>query len=155
MSTPLPTPELEPVFEVEVELGPLEDHGLTRVGHRRVVPITGGTVRGALEGRILPGGADWQVLRADGAVDVDARYTVETDDGALVLVHSRGVRSGTPHVLEQLLRGEDIEPGAYYFRTVLTLETSSPRLVPLQNVILVTVAARTADRVRYQAYRLD
>ncbi|MCS0499838.1 DUF3237 domain-containing protein [Protaetiibacter mangrovi] len=151
----LPVPQLTPAFEVVAELGPLEDHGLTRVGHRRVVPITGGEVRGELTGRILPGGADWQVLRADGAVDVDARYTVRTDAGAFVLVHSRGLRSGSPEVLETLLRGDPVDASAYYFRTVLTLETSAPELAPLEHAVFVASAARDADRVRYVAYRVS
>lgn len=71
----IPVPGLEPAFEVVVELGPLEDHGMTRVGHRRVVPITGGRISGAFEGEILPGGADWQTVRADGSIEIDGRYS--------------------------------------------------------------------------------
>ena len=85
-----PIPELEAAFDVVVHLGPLEDHGLTRAGHRRVIPITGGTVRGAFDAHVLPGGADWQILRADGAVDVGARYSARTESGAYVLIHSTG-----------------------------------------------------------------
>ncbi len=58
-----PAPSLEWTFEVEADLGPLEDHGLTRTGHRRIIPVVGGTVRGAFESRTLPGGADWQLVR--------------------------------------------------------------------------------------------
>src|SRR3954469_18850632 len=95
-----PVPGLERAFEVEVLLGPLEDHGETRRGHRRVVPIVGGSVRGAFEAELLPGGADWQIARADGAVDADARYTARTAEGAHVLIHAAGVRSGSPEILE-------------------------------------------------------
>ena len=67
-----PVPALERAFDVVVHLGPLEDHGMTRAGHRRVVPIIGGSVTGAFEAEILPGGADWQIVRSDGAIEVDA-----------------------------------------------------------------------------------
>ena len=55
MSGPVPT--LEAAFEVDVTLGALEDHGTTRAGHRRVIPITGGRITGAVDAVILPGGA--------------------------------------------------------------------------------------------------
>ncbi|WP_460772658.1 DUF3237 domain-containing protein [Microbacterium sp. GXF7504] len=150
----LPVPSLIERFHVEVELGPLEDHGMTRAGHRRVVPITGGTVTGALEGEILPGGADWQLVRADGAVEVDGRYTARTRDGALLYLQARGVRSGDPAVLEALLRGEHADPAAYYFRTVLTIETSAPELAWLEHRLFVCAAEREADAVRYTAYEV-
>ncbi|GAA1973040.1 DUF3237 domain-containing protein [Microbacterium pumilum] len=152
--TAAPVPGLEPAFEVEVVLGPLEDHGPTRRGHRRVVPIVGGSVRGAFDAEILPGGADWQIVRDDGAIEVDARYTARTADAAHVLIHATGVRSGPPDVLEALLRGEPVDPSAYYFRTVVTLEASSTELASLQNSIFVASAVRTADRVTYTAYRV-
>ncbi|HEX5728083.1 DUF3237 domain-containing protein [Microbacterium sp.] len=152
MRAPIPT--LEPAFEVDVQLGPLEDHGITRAGHRRVIPITGGTVRGAFDAEILPGGSDWQVLRPDGAVDVGAHYSARTDAGAFVLIHSMGVRSGAPAVLQALLRGEAVNPAQYYFRTVLTLETSDPGLAELQNILFLAAAVREADRVAYTAYRV-
>jgi hypothetical protein len=149
-----PVPGLEPAFEVEVLLGPLEDHGETRRGRRRVVPIAGGSVRGAFEAELLPGGADWQIVRPDGAVEVDARYTAKTAGGAHVLIHAEGIRSGAPEVLEALLRGEQVEPTEYYFRTVVTLEASAPELAHLQNSIFVAAAVRDADRVTYRAYRV-
>ena len=147
-------PGLEPAFDVEVLLGSIEDHGLTRRGHRRVVPIVGGRVTGAIEGEILPGGADWQIVREDGAVEVDARYTARTEDGALILIHAAGIRSGDAAALEALLRGESVDPETYYFRTVLTLEAGDPRFAELQNVLFVTSAVRDANRVHYAAYRV-
>ena len=63
-------PGLEPAFTVEARLGPLEDHGITRAGHRRVVPVAGGRVGGLFDAEILPGGADWQVVRPDGTVEI-------------------------------------------------------------------------------------
>jgi len=150
----LPVPMLVLAFHVEARLGPLEDHGDTRAGHRRIVPVIGGRITGELEAEILPGGADWQVLRADGAVDVEARYSARTTAGELVYLQARGVRAGDPAVLEALLRGEPVDPTAYYFRTAITFETSAPRLAHLQSAIYLAVAEREADLVRYDGYRL-
>jgi uncharacterized protein DUF3237 len=91
-----PVPRLEPAFDVAATLGPLEDHGVTRVGHRRVVPIAGGRVTGLIDAEILPGGADWQVIRADGTIEIDTRYTARTAGGEYVHFRTSGVRSGPP-----------------------------------------------------------
>jgi hypothetical protein len=149
-----PVPELEPAFDVVVHLGALEDHGMTRAGHRRVVPIVGGSVTGAFEAELLPGGADWQIVRADGSIEVDARYSARTASGALVLLHATGVRSGEPHVLAALMRGEAGDASRYYFRTVVRIETADRALAALQNTLFVAAAVREADRVTYTAYRV-
>ena len=116
MTLVAPVPGLEPAFTVDARLGPLEDHGMTRAGHRRVVAVAGGRVRPcpaglALEAEILPGGADWQLVRPDGAIEIDTRYSARTAAGEFVHFRTSGVRSGPPEVLAALLRGEDGRPG--------------------------------------------
>jgi hypothetical protein len=147
-------PGLEPAFTVDARLGPLEDHGLTRAGHRRVVPVAGGQVSGALDAEILPGGADWQLVRPDGAIEIDTRYSARTAAGEYVHFRTSGVRSGPPAVLAALLRGEDVDPASYYFRVAVYLETSAPRLAFLERSIFVASAVRAADSVSYTAYRV-
>lgn len=149
-----PVPGLERAFEVDAQLGPLEDHGMTRAGHRRVVPIDGGRVSGLFDAEILPGGADWQLVRPDGAVEIDTRYSARTGEGEYVHFRTSGVRSGPPQVLEALLRGEPVEPSEYYFRAAVYLETSSTRLAFLEQSIFVASAVREANRVSYTAYRV-
>ncbi len=152
MSHEPPVPALEPAFEVVVELGPMADHGHTRAGHRRVIPIVGGTISGGLAGEILPGGADGQIVRADGSIEVDGRYSARLDDGSLLYLHAVGVRSGDPAVLEALLRGEDIAPSAYYFRAALTIEAAAHP--ELERSLFIASYVRESARVRYVAYRV-
>ena len=96
----------EPIFHVHCEVANILDLGSAPFGHRRVVNLLGGTVTGArLNGRILPGGADWQIMAADGSLDIHARYTVESDAGALIQVDSKGMRHGPPEVLARLGEG--------------------------------------------------
>jgi len=147
-------PGLEPAFEVEARLGALEDHGVTRAGHRRVVPITGGRVTGLFVADILPGGADWQLVRPDGAIEIDTRYSARTADGGHVYIRTFGIRSGRPEVLEALLRGDAVDPSDYYFRLCVRLETSVPALAALEQSVFIASAIREADRVRYTAYRV-
>ena len=138
-----PVPGLEPAFEVDARLGPLEDHGVTRAGHRRVVAVAGGRVSGLFDAEILPGGADWQIVRP-----------ARTAAGEYVHFRTSGVRSGPPAVLEALLRGEPVDPSEYYFRVAVHLETSAPRLAILQQSVFVASAIREANAVRYTAYRV-
>jgi hypothetical protein len=149
-----PVPGLEPAFTVAARLGPLEDHGVTRAGHRRVIPVAGGRVSGVLDAEILPGGADWQLVRPDGGIEIDTRYSARTAAGEHVHFRTSGVRSGPPAVLAALLRGEDVDPASYYFRVAVYLETSAPRLAFLERSLFVASAVRGADSVSYVAYRV-
>src|SRR6201986_4944860 len=147
-----PVPGLEAACEVDARLGPLEDHGGTRAGHRRVVPVAGGRISGLFDAEILPGGADWQIVRPDGAVEIDTRYSAVTAAGEYVHFRTSGVRSGPPEVLAALLAGEQVPPAAYYFRVAAYLETSAPRLAFLERSVFVASAVRGADTGAYTAH---
>jgi hypothetical protein len=143
-------PGLERAFDVVAHLGALEDHGMTRAGHRRVVPILGGRIHGLFDAEILPTGADWQLVRPDGAVEIDTRYSARTPEGEYVHLRTTGVRSGPPHILRALLQGESVDPSRYYFRVSVHLETAAPRLALLQQSIFIASAIRDADEVSYR-----
>jgi hypothetical protein len=151
----MPAPELRFAFEVAVEVGAPLDLGQTQNGHRRIVPIASGRVEGPrLNGRVVPGGADWQILRPDGSADLDARYTIETVEGALVYVVNRGVRHGPPEILQKLNRGERVDPAAYYFRSAATFETSAPECQWLTRAVVVGVGERYPDKVIIRFWEL-
>lgn len=144
----MPPPELRFAFEIAVDVHAPFDLGQTQAGHRRVIPIAGGNVSGPkLQGRVLPGSADWQILRPDGTADLDARYTIQADDGTLIYVVNRGVRHGPPEVLARLNRGEPVDPASYYFRTAAAFETSAPEHAWLTRAVLVGVGERYPDKV--------
>lgn len=148
-------PELRFAFEIEVEVGVPLDLGQTQNGHRRVIPIAGGRVSGPrLQGRVLPVGADWQILRPDGTADLDARYTLQTDAGALIYVVNRGVRHGPPEVLAALNRGDRVDPASYYFRSAASFETSAPEHAWLTRAIIVCVGERYPDKVVIRFWEL-
>ena len=64
------------------------------------------------------GGADWQIIGADGFSELDTRYTLETDTGRMIYVQNAGIRHAPPEVMQRLLRGETVDPELVYFRTV-------------------------------------
>ena len=146
---------LEPLFRATITLAPPQELGDAPLGRRRIIPITGGRVSGArLQGTVLPGGADWQVVRSDGVADLDARYTVETDDGALIYVNNRGLRHGPPEVLAQLARGEDVDPARYYMRTHPRFETGDARYAWLNRIVCVGTGARRAASVELEIFEV-
>jgi hypothetical protein len=144
-----------PIFTVHADLAAILRFGRTPYGERRVIDIEGGTVSGTrLKGRILRGGADWQIIRTDGTADIQARYTIEADNGGHVLVSSEGLRHGPPHVMEKLGRGENVDPSQYYFRTVMRFETADPAHAWLNNVLALARGAREAQSVRLDVYEV-
>jgi Protein of unknown function (DUF3237) len=150
----LPEPRLTPVYRLEATLGQAHDIGERSQGHRRIVPLTGGSFTGReLRGALLAGvSADWQTILHDGTVLGDIRYVLQTDRGDLLYVQSRSIRHGSPEVLARLGRGEDVDPGEYTFRTSTRIETAAPDLDWLNKGIFVSVAGRQAARVIYETY---
>src|SRR3954454_16011654 len=110
-------PELVHVLHLEVEVAAPIEVGRLTTGLRRVVPITGGTVSGTFSGRVLPGGADVQLIRSDTETEVEARYLLESDRGELVSVHNIGRRTGPTEAIARLRRAEPVDPARIYFRS--------------------------------------
>jgi hypothetical protein len=154
MSNQLPDPQLTFVYRLEATLEQPFDLGGTPQGHRRIVPLTDGTFTGPeINGKLLPGAsADWQIVLADGTALGDVRYTLQTDDGDLLYVQSRGVRHGSAEVLARLARGEDVDPSQYTFRTSTQIETAAPDLDWLNKGVFISVAGRQPGGVTYETY---
>jgi hypothetical protein len=145
----------EPIFHVNCEVANILDLGPAPFGHRRVVNLLGGTVTGAkLNGRIVPGGTDWQIMAADGALDIHARYTVESDAGAFIQVDSKGMRHGPPEVLARLAKGEDVDPSLYYFRTVMRFETGHSSALWLNRIMALAKGRREKNAVKLDVYEV-
>jgi hypothetical protein len=148
-------PRFEVLMRIAADVGEVVTMGGGPHGERRCVAITGGTFEGPqLAGRIEPGGADWQIVRADGALDIDARYVMRTAEGALIRVVSQGYRHGPPEVLAALGRGEPVSAEQYFFRTVMRFETGAPTLEWLNRTIAVASAERRARQVLLESWRL-
>ncbi|HEX7054019.1 MAG TPA: DUF3237 domain-containing protein [Burkholderiales bacterium] len=146
---------LEPLFRAEITLAPAQELGDAPLGRRRIVPITGGRFQGErLRGRVLAGGADWQIVRADGVAQLEAHYTLETSDGALVYVHNVGLRHGPPEVLERIAAGEAVDPALYYMRATPRFETGDPRYRWLNRLVCVATGARRRDSVELDVYEV-
>lgn len=147
------SPALDFAFLLRVSVAPALELGETQAGRRRIIPITGGTVEGPrLAGRVLPGGADWQIVRADGCAELEARYTLEAADGALISVINRGLRHGPPEVVAKLMAGEPVDPAAYYFRCTPVFETAARAQQWLTRTVFVASGVRRPDAVQIAVY---
>jgi hypothetical protein len=157
MSSHVPAPRLTQVYRLEATLAPPLELGETAQGHRRIVPLTGGTFSGPqISGRLLPGAsADWQTILPDGTALGDIRYALETDRGDRLYVRCWSIRHGSPEVLARLGRGEDVDPGEYTFRASTRIETAAPDLDWLNKGIFISVAARQPAGVIYETYLVE
>ena len=141
---------LRALLRAEITLAPPLE-----LGSRRIINITGGRFSGErLSGRVLPGGADWQVIRSDGVANLDARYTLETADGALIYVSNRGYRHGPPEVLKKLASGEAVDPSLYYMRTSPRFETGDSRYAWLNRIVCVATGARRPAAVELEVFEV-
>lgn len=143
-------------FEAEVTVDAPLIVGPSTWGLRRVVPITGGSFKGPrLSGRVLPGGADWQVVRPDGVLDIEAKYTLLTDDGATIMVTNKGMRHGPKAIIDKLARGEAVAPSQYYFRTAAQFEVASDSAHAwLTRAVFVGIAERKARAAIIRFYEV-
>ncbi len=157
MSNQLPDPRLTKVYRLEASLAQPLDLGEVAQGHRRIVPLTGGTFTGPeINGKLLPGAsADWQIVLPDGTALGDIRYTLQTDGGDLLYVQSHGVRHGSAEVLARLGRGEDVDASEYTFRTSTHIETAVPELDWLNKGVFISVGGRQAGGVIYETYLVE
>jgi len=108
-----------------------------------------------MKGRVLPGGADWQIVRADGLAELDTRYTLETDDGKLIYVQNPGIRHAPPDVTAKLMAGQPVDPSLVYFRSAPRFETSAPELAWLMRSIFVGTGERHPADVVLRFWKLS
>jgi len=129
--------------------------GRTAFGERRIINIKGGRFAGPkLSGKVLPGGADWQIIRNDGVVELEAKYTLETEDGAFIYILNRGIRRGPREVMERLGRGKQVNAGEYYFRTTPIFETGAEKYAWLNSLIAVATGERRVSEVIITVYEV-
>src|SRR5512133_2191485 len=114
---PLATPQLKFFADLSVQVGEPLEVGRTARGLRRLIAITGGEAVGdGWRARVLPGGADFQLLVSDTLAELDARYALETDRGELIYVQNRAIRSAPADLMARLVHGEAVDPALIYFR---------------------------------------
>ncbi|MDB5857230.1 MAG: hypothetical protein JWQ76_919 [Ramlibacter sp.] len=150
---PLATPQLQFFADLSVQVDKPQEVGRVFNAQRRVIPILGGEVMGdGWRGRILPGGADFQLIASETVAQLDARYVVETDAGDRIFVMNRALRCASAEVTAKLIRGEPVDPALVYFRCAPVFETASKALGWINERIFVGTGARFPDRVEIRVF---
>jgi Protein of unknown function (DUF3237) len=144
--------ELRELMLITIQVRPIVDLG----GPRRYVAFDGGTFEGrdGLSGTVLEGGVDWQTVRADGVLEIDAHYTLQTHANEAIEVVSQGVRKASASVTARLMEGDHVGPDEYYFRTLVRLSTAAPRLRWLNDLIAVSTGDRDRNIVRIHVHEV-
>jgi hypothetical protein len=144
--------ELRELIAIEVDVRPVVDVG----NGRRYVTFAGGRFSGrfGLAGRLQEGGVDWQQVRPDGVLEIDAHYVLETDAGESIEVRSTGLRKASPEITDALMRGDDVDPDSYYFRTHVRFTASAPRLARLNDMLAVSTGQRERNVVHIHVHEV-
>jgi hypothetical protein len=151
----LPALWTRPLFTARVTVAAPHVVGGPPGAGRRISDVSGGSFAGdRLRGTILPGGTDWIIERGDGAIQLDARIILRTDDDALIAMAYTGLRHGPADVMARLGRGEAVDPADYYFRIVPNFSTSDPRYEWLNRIVAIGVGHRTAQGPIYQVHEV-
>ena len=149
-------PGLSYAFRIRADIGPPLSGGKSAQGERLHIPILGGHVEGPkLNGRILPGGSDWPLIRPDGHSDIAAIYTIETDDGVPILVRNNGLRSSSPDVFARMRAGEAVPPSDYYFRSTPVFEAPDGPHAWLNTRLFVASLAPGRGVIAIDVYLID
>ena len=149
------TPPLVFFADLSVQVDKPQEVGRVARGRRRLIPILGGEAVGdGWRARVLPGGADFQLVVNDTLAELDARYVLETDGGDLIYVQNRAIRSGPPELMSRLVRGEPVDPALIYFRCSPSFETTSATLGWINERMFVGSGARHPDEVVMRFFEL-
>jgi len=151
------TTQLEFAFEIKikVEAGKGLEAGNTPKGFRRMIPISGGSFEGPdIKGAVIPGGYDFQLLRSDNVMEIDARYVLQTDDGELITIMNRGMRHADVDVMQQMADGIEVSPSLYYFRSIPQFETGSKKYDWLNKTVFVASGVRKPAEVIISVFKI-
>lgn len=150
--------KLRPLFRLDVEVAPGTPQLLGKVSPgytRRIMPISGGHFAGErFSGKVLPGGADWVIVRPDGGLNLDVRLTLQTDQGDFIYLTYIGRRNGPPELMDKISRSEDIPRGSDYFRVALQFETAAPELLWLNDIIAIGTGYREPNGPVYEIFEV-
>jgi hypothetical protein len=152
----LPPPSLEHLCDLAVTIAAPVEVGYTPAGLRRMIPITGGSVTGPrMNGKVLAGGADFQLILGGGTqAHLDARYVIELDDGSRVFVQNTALRVASLENSQRIMQGQPVNTDEVYFRCQPKLEATTPAWAWLNESQFIGTGRRAPDGVFLSFYRV-
>ena len=147
---------LSHAFDISAEIAPPISGGPGPNGERRITGITGGHVRGPrFSGRVVPGGADYEVIRPDGSSRVEAHYVLEADDGTPIYICNKGIYKAPQTVSDRLDRGEPVAQDEYYFRCTPVFDAPPGPHAWMNDHIFVATCIFTVEAVIIRVFTVD
>jgi len=153
----VPTLRSSHLFTLTLDVDPnVTDLGETPYGRRRIAGLRGGHFEGEeIKGIVLPSpGGDWMLQRRDGILMLNVRLTLRTHDEHLIYMQYEGMRHGPAWVIEQLNKGEKVDPSQYYFRTAPVFETASEKYRFLNRILCVATGRRDPSGPIYEVFQI-
>jgi len=146
-------PKLEHLFDMHAGLEPPQLIGAAPAGTRQIFIVKGGDVDGPrLRGELLPGGGDWATMRPDGAVQLDVRATLKTDDGALIYAYYSGIIGDAMKTAGRVFSGEEVPLRDYYFYSNPLFQTGAEKYEWLNRVVAIGRGKVAAGAVEYRVW---
>jgi hypothetical protein len=140
---------------MELQVPTLQSIGGLVGNQTRAAPIASGKFYGErLSGTVEPGGLDWQRLRSNAAVEIEARVVLRSEGGELIGMEYRGLRYADAEVTDLLTKGEIVPPARYYFRVFCSFSTSADSFQWLNQALAIGIGARLPSGPVYDIYEL-
>jgi hypothetical protein len=147
--------ELVPLFELVADVSEPQVIPEGPYGTRRFIPVAGGSFRGdRLDGTVMPGGSDCQLVRPDGVAELDVRVALQTRDGTILFMRGLGLRHGSPEVMRRIGQRETVSPASYYFRETMLFEAPPGPYAWLNRIIAIGTGERLTHTVRLSVYEI-
>jgi hypothetical protein len=146
-------PKFEHLYDMHADLEAPQVIGAGPMGVRQIFIVKGGTVEGPkVRGTVLPGGGDWATMRTDGAVQLDVRATVKTDDGAMIYATYSGLIHGPQDRLAAAMMGQEVSLEEYYFFANPMFQTGSEQYAWLNRLLAIGRGRVVAGGVEYRVW---
>ena len=146
-------PKLEHLFDMHADLDVPQIIGPGPMGIRQIFPVKGGTLEGPkIKGEVLPGGGDWATMRADGAVQLDVRATLKTDDGAMIYAYYSGIIGDAMRVAGRVFAGDEVPLTDYYFYTNPMFQTGAEKYAWLNQTVALGRGRVIPGGVEYRVW---
>lgn len=151
-------PNLSHLFTLSASVGDSNDTGEAPTGRRIRDSVGEGTFVGErLRGQLMPGSADWRLLRPDFSSVIDARVMLRTDDGAFIYM-SYGGRVVVPADLlgqaRDPARRHLLDPATYYIRVAPTFETGAANYRWMNDIVCIGTGRLTARGLDYEIFEV-
>lgn len=143
------------LFVITIDVGPVAEVGKAAFGVRRFVPAAAGTVAGAVNGELLPGGGDWLLAGDDGYARADIRYVVKAEDGALLYTTGEGLIELNDTTLGALSGRGPSDYDDHYVRVRFTFETADERYAWLSTALFIGKGRFLDGAIQYSVSRVD